>query len=50
MVLDLSRLVEGLLPDATPQVGMRWNWTHARSRQDALTADSVVHLNMAVMW
>lgn len=50
MVLDLSRLVEGLLPDATPQVGMRWNWTQARSRQDALTADSVVHLNMAVMW
>lgn len=50
MVLDLSRLVEGLLPDATPQVGMRWNWSQARSREDALIADSVLHLNMAVMW
>jgi len=50
MHLDLSRLVTALVPDATPQLGVQWNWSEARSRDDDITGDSMVRLNMAVAW
>jgi hypothetical protein len=50
MHLDLSRLVAALVPDATPQLGVQWNWSQARSRADDVTGDSMVRLNMAVTW
>jgi hypothetical protein len=50
MHLDLSRLVAALVPDATPQLGVQWNWSQARSRADDITGDTMVRLNMAVTW
>ena len=50
MHLDLSRLVAALVPEATPQLGVQWNWSQARSRADDITGDSMVRLNMAVAW
>jgi hypothetical protein len=50
MHLDLSRLVAALVPDATPQLGVQWNWSQARSRTDDITGDNMVRLNMAVAW
>jgi hypothetical protein len=50
MRFDLSRVVAPLLPDATPQLAMHWNWSQARSRHDAVTEERAVRINMAVVW
>jgi hypothetical protein len=48
--VDLSRVVTHLLPEATPQVGLDWNWSQAHSRMNTVTADSTLRLNAAVLF
>lgn len=50
MRLDFSRAVASLMPEVTPQVAVHWNWAQSRSRTDAVAGDSMVRLNMAVLW
>lgn len=50
MRLDFSRAVASLMPEVTPQMAVQWNWSQARSRTDAIAGDSLVRLNMAVLW
>lgn len=48
--VDLSRAVTHLLPEATPQVGLDWNWSQTQSRTNTVTADSTLRLNAAILW
>jgi hypothetical protein len=50
MQFDLSRAVAPLLPDATPQLAMHWNWSQVRTRNDAVTDERAVRINMAILW
>lgn len=50
MRLDLSRLFAALVPDAQPEVSMRWNWSQSRSRSNDITAASAIRLDMAMLW
>lgn len=48
--LDFSNWARGWLPDLTPSMAMRWDWSQARTREELRQRDNRLAVNMAVHW
>ncbi len=48
--LDFSDWARTWLPDLTPSMAMRWDWSHARLRDNSVSRDNRLAVNMAVHW
>ncbi len=48
--IDFSNWARGLLPDLTPIMAMRWDWSQARTRDDVSSLENRFAVNMAVHW
>lgn len=48
--LDFSRGIRHLMRGAEPQLAMRWDWSQARARDDEVSRDSKLAVNMGVAW
>ncbi|TVQ46142.1 MAG: hypothetical protein EA371_10760 [Gammaproteobacteria bacterium] len=48
--VDFSNWARGLLPELTPSMAMRWDWSQSRTREDVSSLDNRLAVNMAVHW
>lgn len=48
LVLNLSRWLESVVPDASPQLAMNWNWSQLRPPGEEATGDNALSLDVAL--
>lgn len=50
LALNLSQWIEGLVPDASPELAMNWNWSQETLLGDKITGNNSLQLSMALMF
>jgi hypothetical protein len=50
LALDLSRWIEGLMPDVSPELAMNWNWSEDSLLGEKINGNNSLQLNMALMF
>lgn len=50
LALNLSRWLDSFVPHSSPQLAMSWNWSQIRLRDDEITNNNSLRIDMALMF